>query len=59
MYNGKLIGDLFDAVERAQSSVDCQRQKDEALSPHSEAIHQNQSDSPAKDAIVRTIPADA
>jgi hypothetical protein len=62
MYNGKLIGDLFDAVERAQNSGDRQR-------PRTENFPLPSGDSPAKQpagstpiqesATARIIPADA
>jgi hypothetical protein len=47
MYNGKLIGDLFDAVERAQSSVSRQRTKNESAAPLPEMLPVSESaDSP-------------
>jgi hypothetical protein len=62
MYNGKLIGDLFDVVERAQSSGDRQRSRTENLplppadSPAAQPVEANPIQGRA---TARIIPGDA
>jgi hypothetical protein len=58
MYTGKLIGDLFDAVERTQNSTDRSSPKNEIFPLPAEAIPEKRDRPVASTVIARIVPAD-